>query len=734
MRPRLCLALAWITLAMSAGAEEPTLERGQAVRSDTSRPLRETVSPARPPLPSGFQVEVPLGKPPSTPTAPAPEPDAGGPVQSAPGGRLTPAVDQSFEGLAETDNTTVHGFVIVPPDTNGDIGFDHLGNKIYVQTINLAWGIFDAATGSLISGPTSLNSFWSGFGGDCESDGDGFPDGDPIVLYDDYAGRWVFAQFVRNKGLICVAVSATSDPLGSYHRYAFLLASATGTADYPKLGVWPQDAESAESGLPNQSSFTLTTRNFPFTTAEFSQSILLERDLMLTGDPGAQFVRFPHACSIFPTGCEVEGQAPPHFAGPPPPFGTCPTFVAIRDKQFDDFNQPSDGVLLHRICVDWVDTANTTFVEGYAPTTVAFSRALGDGYDTCISQRPSPGELLACLTRFTMYRAQFRYFDGSDGNGTHVSAVVNSTVKVGSETPVAGVHWIELRSDTGMGGWAIHQQGSFGPDDGRERWMGSIAQNGNRALALGFSRMSGTEMPSIYYTTRYFDDPAGELGTEQVCHDGTGVQTASAGRWGDYSAMSVDPEDDCTFWYTSEYYETTGSFDFKTRICSFNGCNLAPVVTIEMPVDGSEFDDQTSILFAGTAADPEDGDISAALEWTSSLDGAIGTGASFSAMLTAGPHTIETSAADSGNRPGSAQVAIDVSSAGCPLHLDLVPETITTLDERRAVNTINVLAGVVVDSSGDLRLFASQSIAFENGFSLLAGGALRIETTADPCG
>ena len=107
----------------------------------------------------------------------------------------------------------------MPPDTNGDIGLDHLGNRIYIQYINLIWGIFDAVTGAQTAGPFAGNTFWVGFGGDCEDNNDG----DPVVLYDDQAGRWVFSQFSVDEGIQCVAVSTTSDPLGTYDRYAFLV-------------------------------------------------------------------------------------------------------------------------------------------------------------------------------------------------------------------------------------------------------------------------------------------------------------------------------------------------------------------------------------------------------------------------------------------------------------------------------------------------------------------------------
>jgi hypothetical protein len=161
-----------------------------------------------------------------------------------------------------------------------------------------------------------------------------------------------------------------------------------------------------------------------------------------------------------------------------------------------------------------------------------------------------------------MFRVQYRWL------GNEASVVFNTTVDAGGDR--AGIRWVENRSATGDGGWGLHQDGTYAPADGAERWMGSIAQDKDGNIALGYSVTSASLFPSVRYTSRMAGDPVGTLpGGEVSCHEGTGAQTASSNRWGDYSSMSVDPVNDCTFWYTQEYYETTGSFDFSTRICSF---------------------------------------------------------------------------------------------------------------------------------------------------------------------
>jgi hypothetical protein len=188
----------------------------------------------------------------------------------------------------------------------------------------------------------------------------------------------------------------------------------------------------------------------------------------------------------------------------------------------------------------------------------------------CVPE-PSPGERLDPLDEFQMYRAQFRHFT------THDSLVINMTVDATGRN-VSGVRWAELRND-GLG-WRLFQEGTYAPADGLNRWMGSAAMDKNGNIALGYSVSSRGLMPSIRYTSRLAGDPLGTMpGGEIELAAGSDVQINSYHRWGDYSAMSVDPLDGCTFWYTQEYQRVDGgrrnTFDFKTRIGSFRlpGCS-----------------------------------------------------------------------------------------------------------------------------------------------------------------
>jgi hypothetical protein len=550
-------AISAISLLLPTVAPAAEIVVGEAIHHDTSPPLRDMAPVVAKP---GANKEIRImqrdeyGRYPDLA-----EPDRGLQRIAAPGEQLgpTPTVTVSAPGLAESDNVAVVGSAIVPPDVNGDIGFDENGNRIYIQYINLVWGVFDE-TGSPIAGPFAGNSFWSGFGGPCETNNDG----DPVVLYDDHAGQWFFSQFSIGEGVQCVAISTTSDPLGPYHRYAFNVTPG-GNNDYPKLGVW----DDGTAGSAGQSAYTFTLRDFGGAGGSFSVSAgVMERDAMLTGAP-AQWVKFINPCTA--ADC-IEGQVPPHQDGPQAPAGTCPTFWTAVDAAYDDSPYANDGYRNHTLCVDWATIGNSTYTEG--PLVAAgsnFDRFLGNGFSDCIGP-VNGGEVLDCLAAFTMNRPQYRWF------GSYASVVLNTTVDADGGDR-AGIRWAEVRSNDGDTNWFLQQDGTYAPADGIERWMGSIAQDQDGNIALGYSATSGSLFPSVRYTSRMAGDGLGTMpGGEASCHEGTGAQVGSSNRWGDYSSMSVDPSDDCTFWYTQEYYETTGSFDFNTRICSFRFADCDP--------------------------------------------------------------------------------------------------------------------------------------------------------------
>ena len=151
---------------------------------------------------------------------------------------------------------------------------------------------------------------------------------------------------------------------------------------------------------------------------------------------------------------------------------------------------------------------------------------------------------------------------------------MNQSVKVSGtkRSEIDGVRWYEIRSPGATP--TVYQKRTYAPGDGASRWMGSVAMDKAGNMALGYSASSPNLNPAIRYTGRSVGDALGTTQTENSIVAGTGSQLANLSRWGDYSAMTVDPVDDCTFWYTSEYLKASGTFNWSTRIASFKlpGC------------------------------------------------------------------------------------------------------------------------------------------------------------------
>ena len=537
-------------LSVSAQPRQPVV--GRALHFDVSLPLARLgasvgrrpmidrqVNPLRPPHRTGRPDFA--GQPDPLRQAESQLPDALA---------LTPAPLLSVEGLSDDDNARVIGGRLVPPDTNGAVGPNH-----YVQWINLIYAVYDKTTGAIVSGggPFAGNSIWAGFGGPCQDNNDG----DPIVLYDHLADRWLLSQFSINEGIQCVAVSTTGDPLGSFFRWAFEVSPGQNN-DYPKFGVMPE-------------AYYLSLRDFPANDGDFSSAVAFDRQAMVAGDPDATFVKFSLPCVA--NDCP-DGIQPPHLEGPAPASGTPGVFTRFWDDEYEGGLKGSDGVRLWTFTPDFANPSNSTFVESFIPG-ANFDSTVCGFFVNCIPQ-PGGGEKLDPLDEFQMYRAQFRHFAGHGRLAGHDSLVINTTVDSTGRN-VAGIRWAELRN--AGSGWTLHQEGTYAPADGENRWMGSAAMDKDGNIALGYSVSSRNTFPSVRYTSRLAGDPLGTMpGGEVVLVAGSDVQARSFNRWGDYSAMSVDPLDDCTFWYTQEYQANDDSrrdFDFKTRIGKFKlaGCS-----------------------------------------------------------------------------------------------------------------------------------------------------------------
>ena len=418
----------------------------------------------------------------------------------------TPSPDLSFEGMSLQNGGS--GW---PPDTIGDIGPNH-----YVQMVNTSFAIFDKS-GNTLSGPTNINQLWQGQGNACER----CNDGDPVVLYDPLADRWLLSQFAVCEYPYheCIAISQTADPTGAYYLYAFEINDYF--PDYPKFGVWP-DAYYMSANESDVGAYAF------------------DREKMLQGQ-SATYQKFERTGN-FMLPSDLDGSTSPP-SGAPNYFYTMRTGNILEIWEFHvDFTAPS----------------NSTFTLSQTLTASPFNYGVcGFAWD-CIPQKGT-AQRLDVISEWPMWRLQYRNFT------THATLVGNFTVDVADFSNHAGIRWFELRK-TGGGSWSIYQEGTHSPD-ASHRWMGSAAMDGNGSIALGYSVSSATLFPAIRYAARLASDAAGTLQTETTLMAGTASQT-STNRWGDYSSMNVDPSDDTTFWYTNEYLTSSGE-GWRTRIGKF---------------------------------------------------------------------------------------------------------------------------------------------------------------------
>lgn len=422
-------------------------------------------------------------------------------------------------------NFEAQGYSFVqPPDTVGEVGLNH-----YIHMINGSGGtqmrIYNKS-GVQIGNTIIVQTLGSG---GCATGA-----GDPIVLYDHLANRWMISEFSGSTNALCVYVSQTADPTGSWYAYQF---NTPNFPDYPKYSVW--------------------TDGYYATTNEDSGPTVyaFERAAMLTGAP-ADMVRLGASPLA---GFGFQALTPADLDGPAPPTNSPALFMRHRDDEVHNggSNNPSEDYLeIWQFAVDWTTPANSTFTKLQDVATAEFSSDLcGLTSYSCIAQ-PSGGIPLDPLREVIMWRLQYRNF------GTHQSLVGNHATDVDG-TDRAGVRWFELRRTSGA--WSLYQQGTYAPSDGLSRWMGAIAMDGDGNMALGYNVSSTSLHPSLRYAGRLATDTLGTLPQgEYNIVTGAGVNTAE--RYGDYSAMSVDPADDCTFWFTGQYNPTS---QWSTRITTF---------------------------------------------------------------------------------------------------------------------------------------------------------------------
>jgi hypothetical protein len=466
-----------------------------------------------------------------------------------------PGTLANFEGLSNQDNFNIYGGRVNPPDPDGDVGPNH-----YVEMINLVVGVYDK-TGNLLVGPVAVGDLWTGFAiPDCTD-----ASGDEVVLYDQFVDRWLLTQFTTRgpEYWNCIAISTTGDPTGSYYRYAF--STGANFPDYPKYGVWTD-------------SYVITTREFG-PTVEYGIGVYaLEKNKMVNGDPNARVVSFfldGNAPGMLPL--VGDGLLPADVDGKQKPMTDAAIPLVGTQDDGGGYGATFDALNIWDLYVKWRSTPLASLsLKTQLP--VAPFDSIFPCAPTSRDCLPQPGitnpaqylDILSYRQRPT-WRLAYRNFKDYE------TLVTNQAVE--ALPGVAGVRWYEIRR-TGST-YSLYQQGTYAPGDGVHRWMGSIAQDKKGNMALGYSVVNATTVfPGIRYTGRLKGDPAGQMTLgEGVIVNGSGVQTTTNSRWGDYTSMNIDPRDDCTFWYVNEYYTAAGQASspagWQTRIASFKlpGCS-----------------------------------------------------------------------------------------------------------------------------------------------------------------
>jgi hypothetical protein len=444
-----------------------------------------------------------------------------------------PVIQDSSEALPPLDVTIGLNFDgmfgsesggVIPPDTNGAVG-----DKQFFLITNFAFLIYDKATGKAETKLALINTIFKGFGGQCES-GNG---GDPVVLYDKLANRWLLEQLeYSSSDQICIAVSQTDDATGKYNLYSYTF---TGLPDYPKLAIWPDAYYLA----------------FNFFGPGDGEPCAMNRKAMLNGKKSAAMICFsPNTSDAGFLPSDLDGATLPPSAAP---------------NHYVELGNSNTTIKEYDFHVDFAHPKKSTFKGPNTLTVPAYTQLCGGGGGACIPE-PNGGGVLDAIGDRMMFRNAYRNF------GDHEAMVFSHSVAPGKGSKaVAAMRWYELRSTPSGGSFSVYQAGTY-QNKTDNYWMGSVAMDKNGDMALGFSVDNSTKLdPSIWFTGRLPTDPLNKMEGTKLVHKGTTVQ-GSVNRWGDYSSMSVDPVDDCTMWYTQEYSD--GGFNWQSHVVSFkfNSC------------------------------------------------------------------------------------------------------------------------------------------------------------------
>jgi hypothetical protein len=566
MKSKSCAALhALLAVAFASGssvAQNPDAPEQQTLRPamvfyGESPPLSELALHPAEVAPGNGQLfefelnelyEVPSDSPTSQPAVPpllqtfAPKP-------------LAAVAGASFEG----PGTGLAGFSMTgaPPDMTLAVGPSHI-----VAWVNSQYAVFNK-TGTVLLGPVNGNTLFTGLPNECATTNRG----DPILQYDRLADRWILSQFAFGVSggspvapyYQCFAISTTGDPTGTYVRYAVLFSatSPSGFNDYGKLGVWPDGYYTAYNMFQGS----------PAGTNSGAALCVSDRTKMLAGDPTATTLCAPigfygGGASFLPA--DLDGTTLPSDLSQGGIFMRVSTAPALRYLKLKP-NFVAGTVAL----TDGFGGAAGSFIN--VPVGATTNACNGAG-NACVAQ-PDTANLLDTLGTRLMYRLAFR-----NRGGVESMMVTHSVDPDGAGAQGAALRWYEIRNPLGNPldpdtnkRPALVQNGTYNPGASGNRWMGSIAmdQDGNMMMGYSIVNAGAGVYPSIAVVGREAGDPASTLQAEATAFAGTGSQTGTLTRWGDYSTIQVDPSDDRTFWYIGQYLAASGTFNWRSRIVSY---------------------------------------------------------------------------------------------------------------------------------------------------------------------
>ncbi|MHB8513600.1 MAG: hypothetical protein ACYDCC_15700 [Actinomycetota bacterium] len=673
-------------LASRATTHSQSVKVSIALGHDESIPVR-LMKPARSPKAPQLP-DLPIDHYPGLPRPPRPHalPVANTSALST----TVPSSGASCQGTGNSDGN-------VPPDTQVAVGTTQV-----VEAVNVHFQVFDKGCHAAPTS-TTFATFWTGYTGTgCA--GAGFSD--PVVLWDTLASRWVIEIIDTTNNVLCIGISTTSDALGSYYRYSFADANSGNLPDYTKMGVMAD-------------AYYMTSDEFVGSTGYNGPSLCaLDRSKMLIGATPTRQCALPGTHGLSTSFIAVM---PGSLDGSTPPPSGAPEWFVTEGATLDANGNTTD-LEYWSMKVDWSNSSNTVVTDGVSLPVDPYVPACGytspdpGAVNFCIVD-PPPGSPLDALGPNMMFRLAYRNF------GDHEALVVSHAVDTGlSQNPdtSTGERWYELRPN-GSGGLGVYQSGTHAPDS-TYRWMGSIAMDQSGDMGLGYSVSSSTIYPGLRYTGRLASDPLGQMEQERDLHVPTGYSVSSIGassgpyRWGDYSEMSIDPTDDCTFWYSNEYAQGPpqngdwltwlGSFKFPSCHSSSSDFSIAESpssLSINQGVSGTV--SVTTAITQGSAQ-------SVALS-VSGLPSGVNASFNPSTITSGGSSTLTLTATTSA---ATGTVPVTITGTGSTTHSTTVSLTVTAANDfsiSTNPTTLILLAGQSGTASVDTQITSgsAQSVA-----------------------